>query len=81
MKRQWQLKNPDRLNTRPNVLIGANAHICVYKFADYFDIEARVIPVSERTRYTFDVTRLEENLDGNTSMNLALRMIFIRGLD
>ncbi|CAI7597838.1 unnamed protein product [Penicillium glandicola] len=66
MKRQWQLKNPDRQNTRPNVLIGANAHICVRKFADYFDVEAKIIPVNERTRYTFDVMSLEENLDGNT---------------
>lgn len=68
MKRQWQTKNPDRLNSRPNVIIGANAHICVNKFADYFDVEARIVPVSERTRFTIDVRGVEERLDGNTGM-------------
>ncbi|KAJ5954299.1 hypothetical protein N7501_008578 [Penicillium viridicatum] len=45
MKRQWQLQHPSHLNSRPNVLIGANAHICVNKVANYFDVEARIIPV------------------------------------
>ncbi|OQD66984.1 hypothetical protein PENPOL_c004G00788 [Penicillium polonicum] len=45
MKRQWQLQHPSHLNSRPNVLIGANAHICINKVANYFDVEARIIPV------------------------------------
>ncbi|KAJ5302354.1 hypothetical protein N7508_007217 [Penicillium antarcticum] len=66
MKRQWQLKPPACLNSPPNIIIGANAHICVNKFADYFDVEARIIHVSEKSGYAFDVEALGDHLDGNT---------------
>lgn len=66
MKRQWQIKNPNHLNLRPNVVIGANAHICVNKFAQYFDVEARIVPVSERTMFTVDAEAVRELLDENT---------------
>ncbi|KAJ5757350.1 uncharacterized protein N7511_006044 [Penicillium nucicola] len=66
MKRQWQRNHPDSLGSRPNVIIGANAHICITKFADYFDVEARIIPVSEKSGYAFDVKALEAHLDERT---------------
>ncbi|OQD86212.1 hypothetical protein PENANT_c008G10892 [Penicillium antarcticum] len=66
MKRQWQLKPPACRNSPPNIIIGANAHICVNKFADYFDVEARIIHVSEKSGYAFDVEALGDHLDGNT---------------
>ncbi|KAJ5727054.1 hypothetical protein N7493_004874 [Penicillium malachiteum] len=52
MKIKWQSQNLNRLNTQPNVIIGENAHICVKKFAEYFDIEARCVPVSRRTNFS-----------------------------
>ncbi|KAJ5335538.1 hypothetical protein N7452_007941 [Penicillium brevicompactum] len=66
MKRQWQMKSPNNPNPRPNVIIGANAHICVNKFADYFDVEARIVPVSDRTGFTVDDKAVRQKLDDNT---------------
>ncbi|KAJ5409716.1 uncharacterized protein N7487_004075 [Penicillium crustosum] len=66
MKRQWQLRHPCHLNSRPNVIIGANAHICVNKVANYFDVEARIVPVNEKSGYSFDLEGLEDRLDENT---------------
>jgi glutamate decarboxylase len=77
MKRQWQLKYPERASSRPNVLIGANAHICVHKFADYFDVEARIIPVSEESRYSFDFKGLGDHLDENTSMESPYQRLLL----
>lgn len=76
MKRQWQLRYPCHLNSRPNVIIGANAHVCVNKVANYFDVEARIIPVSEKSGYSFDIEYLEDHLDENTSMNPHLKVPF-----
>jgi glutamate decarboxylase len=36
------------------------------KFARYFDVEARIIPVSKESNYCLDVKRIRENLDENT---------------
>lgn len=72
MKRQWQMKSPNNPNPRPNVIIGANAHICVNKFADYFDVEARIVPVSERTGFTVDAKVIRQKLDDNTGMTCPL---------
>lgn len=76
MKRQWQLQHPCHLNSRPNVIIGANAHICVTKVANYFDVEARIVPVSKKSGYSFDLEGLEDRLDENTSMNSHLKVSF-----
>lgn len=70
MKRQWQIKQPDVLNSCPNVIIGANAHICVNKFAGYFNVEARIVPVSESTGFAVDAEALRDMLDENTGMKL-----------
>jgi glutamate decarboxylase len=36
------------------------------KFARYFDVEARIIPVSKESNYCLDVNKIRENLDENT---------------
>ena len=36
------------------------------KFARYFDVEARIIPVSKESNYCLDVSKIRENLDENT---------------
>lgn len=64
MKRRWQLKHSKRPLIRPNVIIGCNAHLCIIRFADFFDVEARMIPVNRNS--TFDTEKLEDQLDSNT---------------
>lgn len=50
---------------KPNVIFGAHAHICWEKFAKYFDVEMRVIPVTE-DRYTLRTEEVEKQIDENT---------------
>ncbi|KAJ5765819.1 Glutamate decarboxylase B [Penicillium odoratum] len=64
MKPNWQLKNSENSDSRMNVIIGENAHLCVQKFTDYFDVEARIVPVTKQ--HTVDPVNLAEHLDHNT---------------
>src|SRR6202034_989666 len=36
---------------RPNLVLGANAQVCWEKFCRYFDVEARLVPVSAARAY------------------------------
>lgn len=50
---------------KPNLVFGADVHICWEKFARYFDVEARVIPM-EPNRYVINSVEVEKRLDENT---------------
>ncbi|KAJ3570023.1 hypothetical protein NPX13_g5873 [Xylaria arbuscula] len=68
MKRRWQeARRAKGLDTsRPNIIMGANAQVALEKFARYFDVEARILPVSEESKFRLDPKLVEENLDENT---------------
>lgn len=46
--------------------MGANAQVCLEKFARYWDVEARLIPVTQESRYCLDVKKAAEAVDENT---------------
>lgn len=48
MKRRWQEKRKEegKDSSKPNIIMGANAQVALEKFARYFDVEARILPVS-----------------------------------
>jgi len=50
---------------KPNVIFGADAHICWDKFAKYFDVEPRVIPL-EPDHFTITKRGVAELVDENT---------------
>lgn len=50
---------------KPNVIFGADAHICWDKFARYFDVEMRIVPMAE-DRFIVDVDEVEKLIDENT---------------
>jgi glutamate decarboxylase len=50
---------------RPNIVFGAGAHICWNKFAKYFDVEPRIIPM-ETNRFTIDPGQVATCIDENT---------------
>ncbi|OED45670.1 glutamate decarboxylase [Endozoicomonas sp. (ex Bugula neritina AB1)] len=50
---------------RPNVVFGADAHTCWEKFARYFDVEMRCIPLQE-DRYTINGADVMAHIDDNT---------------
>ncbi|KAI1275400.1 glutamate decarboxylase [Xylaria sp. FL0933] len=68
MKRRWQEQRRAKgLDTsRPNIIMGANAQVALEKFARYFEVEARILPVSKESNYRLDPKLVEENLDENT---------------
>lgn len=68
MKRRWQEKRKaeGKDTSNPNIIMGANAQVALEKFARYFEVEARILPVSEKSNYRLDPELVKENLDENT---------------
>ncbi|KAF8526307.1 glutamate decarboxylase [Hysterangium stoloniferum] len=70
MKRIWQEKRKAAGKSihepGPNIVMGANAQVALEKFARYFDVECRLVPVSEDSRYCLDPKRAMEFIDENT---------------
>ncbi|SCZ97211.1 BZ3500_MvSof-1268-A1-R1_Chr4-2g07063 [Microbotryum saponariae] len=70
MKRRWQDKQrkdgKDEYRPGPNIVMGANAQVALEKFACYFEVEARLVPVSEETNYILSPERAMEYVDENT---------------
>ncbi|CCH41035.1 Glutamate decarboxylase [Wickerhamomyces ciferrii] len=68
LKKIWQQKRKDAGEDyyKPNIIMGSNAQVALEKFARYFDVEARLIPVSKDSNYVLDPTKIEENVDENT---------------
>ncbi len=66
---KWNFrKKMQRLNkdaSKPNIVIGADVHIVWEKFARYFDVEMKIIPM-KKGRYILDVNDVEKNIDENT---------------
>ncbi|RMZ83756.1 hypothetical protein DV738_g878, partial [Chaetothyriales sp. CBS 135597] len=68
MKRRWQEKRraEGKDTSKPNILMGANAQVALEKFARYFEVEARILPVSEKSHYRLDPELVKKNIDENT---------------
>ncbi|KAI0101343.1 glutamate decarboxylase [Nemania sp. FL0031] len=68
MKRRWQehrrAKGLDA--SKPNIIMGANAQVALEKFARYFEVEARILPVSKGSNYRLDPELVKKNIDENT---------------
>lgn len=68
MKRVWQNKRraEGKDISKPNIIMGANAQVALEKFARYFDVEARILEVSEKSEYRLDPELVKKNVDENT---------------
>ena len=66
-KRTWQRRREaaGEPTDRPNMVMGADVHTCWEKFARYFEVEARVVPMEEG-RYTIGAEQVEPLLDERT---------------
>ncbi len=49
----------------PNIVIGADVHVVWEKFARYFDVEMRVIPM-QKDRFTITAEEVKQQIDENT---------------
>ncbi|WP_217548566.1 glutamate decarboxylase [Streptomyces sp. GbtcB6] len=67
LKRRWQQRRraQGKDTTRPNVVMGANVQVCWKKFANYFEVEPRYVPV-EPGRYHLTPDTLTAYCDDNT---------------
>ncbi|MCJ1269112.1 hypothetical protein MMC22_009001 [Lobaria immixta] len=68
MKRRWQEKRDaeGKDKSKPNIIMGANAQVALEKFARYFEVEARILDVSEKSHYRLDPELVKKNIDENT---------------
>jgi glutamate decarboxylase len=62
---KWSWKNSRRGTGKPNIVFGNDAHVCWDKFAKYFDVEARKIPIDKEKR-TITAAAVAEKIDENT---------------
>jgi glutamate decarboxylase len=66
---KWTWKNrrekEKKATDKPNIIFGSDAHVCWNKFAKYFDVEPRIIPM-EPDRFTISRDTVEELIDENT---------------
>lgn len=64
---KWNWKKHRRRDEHatPNIVFGAEVHVCWEKFARYFDVEMRIIPL-EKGLYTITAKKVEELVDENT---------------
>jgi glutamate decarboxylase len=66
-KRSWQRRREAAglPSDDPNMVMGADVHTCWEKFARYFEVQARVVPMQEG-RYTIGAEQVEPLLDERT---------------
>ncbi|MEU1299709.1 glutamate decarboxylase [Streptomyces shenzhenensis] len=67
LKRRWQARRraQGKDASRPNLVMGANVQVCWKKFANYFDVEPRYVPM-EPGRYHLTPDTLTAYCDDNT---------------
>lgn len=70
MKRIWQEKRKAAGKSihepGPNIIMGANAQVALEKFARYFEVEMRLVPISVESKYRLDPKKAMEYIDENT---------------
>lgn len=62
---KWNWKNSGRGTGKPNIIFGADAHVCWDKFARYFDVDAIKIPIDKKTR-TITPEAVSKHVNENT---------------
>jgi glutamate decarboxylase len=70
MKRIWQEKRKAAGKSihepGPNIVMGANAQVALEKFARYFEVETRLVPISVESKYRLDPKKAMQYVDENT---------------
>lgn len=68
MKKAWQEKRraQGKSTENPNILMASVAQVALEKFARYFDVEDRIIRVTEGSDHLIDVSEIKKNIDENT---------------
>jgi glutamate decarboxylase len=72
-KFRWRnrMKETGKPHDKPNMIFGADVQICWEKFAKFFDVEMRMIPMTKDC-FTLTPEQVEANIDENTIMVTAI---------
>jgi glutamate decarboxylase len=67
LKRQWQKRRAaeGKSTDRPNLVMGVNVQVCWEKFANYWDVEMRLVPM-EGDRFNLSAEEAVKQCDENT---------------
>ncbi|MFF2537110.1 glutamate decarboxylase [Streptomyces cyaneofuscatus] len=67
LKRRWSQRNADRYpsTARPNLVMGVNVQVCWEKFCNFWEVEARQVPM-DGERFHLDPQAAAELCDENT---------------
>ena len=65
LKRRWRARIGDDPSRRPNLVMGANVQVCWEKFCNYWEVEARLVPM-EGDRFHLDAEQAVAHCDENT---------------
>ncbi len=77
MKKRWQKANPNL--TKPNLIISSCYQVCWEKFAVYFDVELKIIPIS-KYNISLDIDAALNLIDENTIGIVAIAGVTYTGL-
>jgi len=74
LKFRWRKQRQEKglPHDKPNLVFGANAQVCLEKFARYFDVEMRQVPVTQKSNYVLDVAEAVKLVDENTIVVVAI---------
>lgn len=66
-KWKWRLKRKaeGKATDKPNIVFGSEVHVCWEKFARYFDVEMRLLPI-EKDNFTITAEKVANAIDENT---------------
>ncbi|MDR2545369.1 MAG: glutamate decarboxylase [Methanobrevibacter sp.] len=78
----WRENRKDKnSNTLPNIVMGADVHVVWKKFAKYFDVELRMVPMEEDC-YILTADKVKESIDENTiAIGVVLGTTFTGQID
>jgi glutamate decarboxylase len=78
----WRENRKDKSsNTLPNIVMGADVHVVWKKFAKYFDVELRMVPMEENC-YILTADKVKEHVDENTiAIGVVLGTTFTGQID
>ncbi|MCC3279367.1 glutamate decarboxylase [Arthrobacter sp. zg-Y40] len=81
LKRLWQHKrrSEGKPAERPNLVMSSAVQVCWEKFCNYFDIEARLVPISEEHK-CLDGFELEKYVDEGTIGVVAIMGVTYTGM-
>lgn len=67
-KKRWQeaRKAEGKDTSNPNIIMATCAQVALEKFATYFDVENRLVEITEESGHLIDTTKIKSKIDENT---------------